>query len=1097
MDIVILKDGTPVRFDDTFTNKSFDGITGFLLEFDFLLIRFRHYQKDDFKISDQEKWTQLDGYYKETDYQNYMLKNSSKKYESLLKFDFSKLTAVSGDIVNVDVLYLDEPYDYYFKNATYRFSVQNTIDNLGIKNYRKPIYQNVTLIGYEIDIPNNLLPHIQEKTPKNLATRYFYEANFGDFVGNWQVFSSTKRNLKKIVTQICFRISSIVRDIFPYITDLSIVDANADLRKDEFSGLNDYNIIIFELKKSWGYYYLPNSDPLYINRQKIEPTFSGESNYDEYLKYYEGLTNFYFNVYKIRSNFITLSDDRRFNYLLGMISPAALVIIPLKVIKKCLSYYSKTKELDESSQRFIIHIISSIIKRSERADIDDFLLFLLNKENGEGTNFEILYGLLTDGRIERIPYINMIFDEYTNKKYFAYAIYELWKVSKFNWDYFPPEITPIPGQIYDGNFFVKSHDEFNTNNIFEFSSVDNVESNLPFNTKVTFKSYFKNNKLNIYKTTRVLKYYSTGSGITPLADDSVLEEFGLFHLYQPITLIGYKPNLDLAFVVPQRGTIPAFLFHFAEEYKKIAEFDALISLSVDLTVNILLAYFGGGSSLLKNLNYLRYTKLGAAIIGEGVIATEAVVIWRNAEGTANIITLSVAELMSVNQYLTTTTTDDLEQKYLIRIQQLFLVLLIIGIGGTLYTRARATEAATRILDDIALLGTAAHGVPESILQILRSLKGEATVAKTIFLEDLNRINNRIPITNILFKYEHIFDESTKMRFWLNFRELNDIEWRRFSFSDDYLENWIQLNSRNIDEARFIDFITNQKLVDGIIRYSNEPAFKKILDTFSYHSKVNFLENFSLTTTKNFNRLREYPKVLEKWKTATGYSKALAEQNFANWIEQQIYALRYEVKYVGKPLQGALTDNYILQNFRQNGLVLRNLVENKAVEQLAENYKLSEKQVVVAFMEKEGDLKSEVFTNFIGKQKEEGKEMEQWLNNYGEFADTDKPYLQPSIRERLLEAEKYKVSGKLLTNDPFDITRAGPVASHAEFRSLNDLAAKKFGNNYIEPKIFDDWLKNDVLGYVMKIRPDKSGNIIQHTCVHCYYFTDLVTFMRIN
>lgn len=861
MDIVILKDGTPVRFDDTFTNKSFDGITGFLLEFDFLLIRFRHYQKDDFKISDQEKWTQLDGYYKETDYQNYMLKNSSMKYENILKFDFSKITAVADDVVSVDVLYLDEPYNYYFKNSTFTFPIQKTTDNLGIRNYRRSIYENVTLIGYEIDIPNNLTGNVKEKTPKNLATRYFYEANFGGFVDNWQVFNTTKRNIKKIVTQICFRISSIVRDIFPYITDLSVVDANADLRKDEFSGLNDYNTIIFELKKSWGYYYIPNSDPIYVNRQRIEPTFSGEPNYDEYLKYYESLTNFYFNTYKIRGHFITLPDDRRFNYLLGMISPAALAVIPLKIIKKCLSYYSKIKELDETSQRFIIHLISSIIKRGKSTDVDDFLLFLLDKENGGATNFEILYNLLTDGRVERIPYINMIFDEYTNKKYFAYAIYELWKVSKFNWDYFPPGTTPIPGQIYDGNFFIKNHDEFNTNNIFEFVDVDDSNGNLPFNTKVTFTSSFKNNKIEIYQTTRVLKYYLYG----PLADEKSFEEFGLFHLYQPITLIGYKPNLDLTLVIPQRATIPAFLFHFAEEYKKIAEFDAVVSLSIDLTVNILLAYFGGGTSLLKNLNYLRYTKLGAAIIGEGVNATEAIVIWRNAEKTAELLTLSVAQLMAVNHYLTTTTTDELERKYLLRIQQLFLVLLILSIGGALYTRARASEEATRILIDIELLATSAHGVPEPVLQILRALKGDVDLTISDFLVELRSIDAQFPIGNILLKYEFEFDEVTQFRFWLDFRKLEGPSWVRFGASDDYLTNWLTLRNNGIAEANILDFIAKQPLVNNIVKYSNGSlGLKSALNALKYDTKVNFLERFPITDTVSFNEFLNNPKLIKSW-----------------------------------------------------------------------------------------------------------------------------------------------------------------------------------------------------------------------------------------
>ena len=80
---------------------------------------------------------------------------------------------------------------------------------------------------------------------------------------------------------------------------------------------------------------------------------------------------------------------------------------------------------------------------------------------------------------------------------------------------------------------------------------------------------------------------------------------------------------------------------------------------------------------------------------------------------------------------------------------------------------------------------------------------------------------------------------------------------------------------------------------------------------------------------------------------------------------------------------------------------------------------------------------------------------------------------------------------------FTRTKHNKIAAHAEVRALDDLAKQKFGNTQVPDEVFDEWLKNDVLGYNSNITPImvKKEKVIMHTCADCFYITDLVTFIR--
>lgn len=99
----------------------------------------------------------------------------------------------------------------------------------------------------------------------------------------------------------------------------------------------------------------------------------------------------------------------------------------------------------------------------------------------------------------------------------------------------------------------------------------------------------------------------------------------------------------------------------------------------------------------------------------------------------------------------------------------------------------------------------------------------------------------------------------------------------------------------------------------------------------------------------------------------------------------------------------------------------------------------------------------------------------------------KPYLNPNFKARLVHSQAARANGRYTLEVATDINFTG---MHAECRALNDLSIKKFGHLYVQPKIYDDWLKN-VFAYNRNI----ISNGIMHPFADCFYLTDLVTFIH--
>ncbi|WP_343524523.1 hypothetical protein [Pedobacter sp.] len=865
--VVILKnDGTPVTLDSSFTFLAFD-IHGFILEFTFkenLKNKFKYYQIGDFKPSDIDKYPSLtNGYYLESEFLNYFYQvnqneTTVKDLISKHKFNFDKYISKAGDLATVAVTHLDEPFNFYYKSIFYTFEIENTSDNKGIKRYIKSILQYGNIIDREIDIPPDAIQDIRSNDKMNQPTGYFYTKNFGKYVNNWSISNSEKHNFKKIATQTSFRIAEIVNVIFPKIissASLSNIDFIANSPSGNIESLSPLERMIFELKRTWGFFYDPTADIVYKYKQDFEPTLSGEPNYKEYSDYYSNLTQFYYGLYEIQDKLININVDLRLRYLLEILPVTALTIVPYTIIKSQFLDYSTSIGLPENSQRFVVHMMISLTIRNGIAD--DFLGFLLKKGNGITTIFEVIYKSLSDDRLERYPVVNWFVDEQSNRKHFVYAVYELWKISKFNFYYLPDNVQPNEDGINSNSFFLNEGKRYypkydssgkivsGASPILEFSVTKSQSAGNSYfmvnsiGTSYKPKPEFNGEEVVINEVTTT--YYTTYNPYgTGTDSSSKLEKvYGQYHLYQPISLLGYEANLDLD--VPNLLPIPTFLFFYAVEYDKLKDFDSAIIFATEVTIDLALFYFTGGSSILRHLKYLKYVS-EINNVRKGLVTGEvAVLFWRGVETGSEFVALTAGVLSSFFSYQSNISNNAELANLNKKLSFFFMMFALSSVGNSINSRNRAVRAADNVLAELTELSRLGipHDIPADVLEVLNKIKGLATVSKALFRNRITTltVNELGEANHIADIYDNVFTELEREDFWRHFADKTDN-------TPQNVEFWKQINKSEggISAAR-------------AKAWRNSPVkFKEVRKELSFLNEVIKLD---ITDRKAYDHLAEF------------------------------------------------------------------------------------------------------------------------------------------------------------------------------------------------------------------------------------------------
>ncbi|GEN68239.1 EndoU domain-containing protein [Chryseobacterium rhizosphaerae] len=798
------------------------------------------------------KFKSFGGFCTDEKYAKY--KNYSISLEEFMQadgwFDTNFELAQIGDLITIEMLDFSNPNKYY-RQKVYTFNIDNT--NIDFTN--------------PLEFPANTIPLEESINLLNTDSGKFYTKNILQLNN-----ISEKEDYVKTLTYICFRISFINSEILETIAMKSVAAIkNAFVQKyvnndpTLYNKLEKIDVLVGGLLKDWG--FIGNVEATYLFENKpityVNSYFKSLANFHNVLKSASELKYFPYDQYGNPKNFqgqnltndmlddengntIHVSQEekdkkdseRRILYLLNYIGTDGLGVFSydqrLNLLKEIIRKSSiKQEPINDVSQNNVIKLINTFVNTVES---NQFLDFLLETENKTNTNFELLYNKLDDGRLERYPIISWFVNEATNRKYFVYTVYNIWKISKYNLYYDSTGGSGSLDGVNPNSFFLnegkKYYPKFNSagkllkgsNPVLEFS-ISKVDEGGSSYFQILNSSNSYKPKKEFEKEIITINYVEKGFVSVPTSQgtytsffEAAEKEYGRYHLYQPISLLGYEADLDLD--VPSLVPIPAFLFYYAEDYNTLKDFDAAVSFTIQVTVDLALFYFTGGASALKHLSYLKYIYN----FRKGAVAADAILFWRGIDVGAEVVGVTSGVLTAYFDYQSVVDNNPSLKDLYKKLSNFFLILTLGTAGGATFARTKTVKAADDILEEMARLNNlnppVNHNLPANIIDVIVAI-GNIDQKITLMYNkivglDLNGVAN-----SVVNKY--------------NLTNLSRTE--RYQFYNDFFklegkDNWIKMNN---NDAEFIDIWKNVELK-------------------SFRKNIWFLENTSLM--KNSSELND-------------------------------------------------------------------------------------------------------------------------------------------------------------------------------------------------------------------------------------------------
>jgi hypothetical protein len=323
-------------------------------------------------------------------------------------------------------------------------------------------------------------------------------------------------------------------------------------------------------------------------------------------------------------------------------------------------------------------------------------------------------------------------------------LYKIWKSSKYNPKYHDPSYT-LPANafgVYPESYYMeliadsgspiqktKYYDSVNSPAVFIYDSPNGSETT-DYYMKSVGVDYIledlKGKKIEIYrKETTIITTQSTREHNQFTSSFSTL--YGTYELYQPIALIGFKPDLKLVetFQDPETGvnlndptpTIPVFLFYYMVDYSNLKKIDFGVMLAAEIALNLT------GVGALSKLRYLGYLSKARAVWAGTATTSEVVLFWEAATGLNAIVQFTAGNLLAISNYVGNTTTDPDIKEFTEKVNVL---LGILTLGSLLANPAMKKKLFTAAADVLAqerkliLLGKV-HGLDVDTMNAIRGL----------------------------------------------------------------------------------------------------------------------------------------------------------------------------------------------------------------------------------------------------------------------------------------------------------------------------------------------------------------------------------------
>jgi len=870
----ILKSGNVVKLTGL-TNPKYT-IYGFLNSFEAVIDgvtkKFKETVKEDFREEDlvgQIDRDVIGGFYEEQFFLEYLI-DKNKLYE-LKNHKYTFKPASAKDEIIVRKLKVVAPYTDFCKIETYKWAYE----------------PNIPIIDYgtwQITIPSEVLPNPLEgeNVQLNGAAMQFYNHKIGLFVT--PITDIVDKQAKAfLIAKIAIQINSI---------------------------LNIFNSVDIDTTTNFG---------SYLDNQKLEwsslPIFISPT-VEIFEDYMRNLTSFYKSFYTNQILIKKAPKAEKFYWFARCLSAEALATVPVNdkfdLLKKICADDNKLTERN-NGEGLALKIIESFTFDSVSAYDRNYLLStLMHIQSYNGTNkytivindkqtlFEILYSKIDDNRLVRYSY--GLLNSYDNRKIFILMLYKIWQLSKYNPKYADPSYTQSPDSfgvfpesyymalVTDPESSIKKSKYYNDEKsppFLHFESPENSGTTTDYALVSTEVEYslgnIEENRINIYSEQTIITVQNGSREADNVSySHSPTSIYGTYELYQPITIIGFKPDLDLIqnFRNPVTGqisnsieNIPVFFFYYMQDYSSLKKIDFRIMFATEIALNLI------GVGALADLKYIGYISklrsLGAAETAIG--STDAVLKWKAISGVVNAVEFSSFNALSLNNYVYHTTTNAGTKEVAEKMSSFLMWTAVTSMFIRPYTKSKVIESAFELDNTVTKFNQDGISIyrPEMTsteileldhaLLVVKQIAGNKTLIINTTIQKLTEYGT--DSENILNKYTQITDVTEQFAFTQDFGLLENATTRSL-LNANYakaIDNWRLLYSKGIiTERKSINFLLNEIHVNGLIRFYEDINLRTILEPIEISKKTKFLDTFANISDPDFAKFVENPNFIKEW-----------------------------------------------------------------------------------------------------------------------------------------------------------------------------------------------------------------------------------------
>lgn len=689
---LVLKGGRVV--DSTnIIHPIFDLKDGCITQFSLGTIKYSFIKHFLFRREDENTMYSGGGYFQESEFFRYQAKRiSAETLQTSFKLrETDLITAKAGDMISCLKLRLIDPYTDFCKFDDFSWAHDPHVTILDV--------------NFDLIIPPTATSVVSEMT-LNINARGFYDAKILAWVNSTQ---PDKQERAFLVASIALKIHWINKDIFSLFTGSSTLST--------YIGSQNLEWVTF---------------PIFTN-----PTIQDLEDY------YSSLCSFYNTAYTKQLYIQEANEEEKFYWLARFLSAQGMEVIPV---------YDKFKLLELITGRYVAEwnnneaLVLKIVESISHAQGNEFLDNLSNPHyfsmKQEKTMFETLFTAIDDDRLSN--YTFGIFHSQNNRKKYILLLYKIWKSSKYNPKYADPSYTQPANTfgIYPESYYMelitdsgssiqktKYYDNVNSPAVLTYDSPNGSENN-DYYMKSVGVDYIledlKGKKLKIYrKETTTITTQSTRENNQFTNTFSTL--FGTYDLYQPIALIGFKPDLSIVetFKDPETGinlnnptpSIPVFLLYYMVDYSNLKKIDFGVMLVAEIALN------ATGVGALSDLRYLGYLSKARAVWTGSATASEVVLFWQAVTGVNGLVQFTAGNILAISNYVGNTTIDQDIKDFTEKVNVLLGILTLGSLLANPAMKRKLFSAAADVLAQerkLIMLGKV-HGLDIDTMNAIRGL----------------------------------------------------------------------------------------------------------------------------------------------------------------------------------------------------------------------------------------------------------------------------------------------------------------------------------------------------------------------------------------